>query len=416
MKRVDAIRSIASLLMFAAAGAQAVDCANPRKSAGSMSESVYRAVQAATDLISKQKHTEAIEKLAKLADSGSDYEQAVVNYNLGFVYSSRNDLTSAAKSFARALELNALPQSQHEQLQYNLGQLYIVAGQFGPGIKTLQTYMAESCTPVTAEAHLFLANALSQNKQYAEARTQIDQALAKAKAPKESWLQLKLAINYEMKDFKACAQSLVQLIGLVPHKPEYWKQLSGMFMELKQDTEALAVLALAERQGFISKPNEIKNLYSVYMMLDLPFKAGLLVQQAIEQNKVPADEQHLEAIANAWINARESARAEATLKKLAAMADRGDYHYKLGAMYGDEERWSDSKAALEKALQKGGLKRTGEAWMRLAVAHYSLKDNRAAIAALHKAINYDESRKQAGEWLRHLNNTSVAESTAQARS
>lgn len=416
MKRVDAIRSIASLLMFAAAGAQAVDCANPRKSAGSMSESVYRAVQAATDLISKQKHTEAIEKLAKLADSGSDYEQAVVNYNLGFVYSSRNDLTSAAKSFARALELNALPQSQHEQLQYNLGQLYIVAGQFGPGIKTLQTYMAESCSPVTAEAHLFLANALSQNKQYAEARTQIDQALAKAKAPKESWLQLKLAINYEMKDFKACAQSLVQLIGLVPHKPEYWKQLSGMFMELKQDTEALAVLALAERQGFISKPNEIKNLYSVYMMLDLPFKAGLLVQQAIEQNKVPADEQHLEAIANAWINARESARAEATLKKLAAMADRGDYHYKLGAMYGDEERWSDSKAALEKALQKGGLKRTGEAWMRLAVAHYSLKDNRAAIAALHKAINYDESRKQAGEWLRHLNNTSVAESTAQARS
>lgn len=381
-----------------------------------MSESVYRAVQAATDLISKQKHAEAIEKLAKLADSGSDYEQAVVNYNLGFVYSSRNDLTSAAKSFARALELNALPQSQHEQLQYNLGQLYIVAGQFGPGIKTLQTYMAESCAPVAAEAHLFLANALSQNKQYAEARTQIDQALAKAKAPKESWLQLKLAINYEMKDFKACAQSLVQLIGLVPHKPEYWKQLSGMFMELKQDTEAVAVLALAERQGFISKPNEIKNLYSVYMMLDLPFKAGSLVQQAIEQNKVPADEQHLEAIANAWINARESARAEATLKKLAAMADRGDYHYKLGAMYGDEERWSDSKAALEKALQKGGLKRTGEAWMRLAVAHYSLKDNRAAIAALQKAINYDESRKQAGEWLRHLNNTSASESVAQARS
>jgi tetratricopeptide (TPR) repeat protein len=415
MKRVDAIRLITALLMFVTASAHAVDCANPRKSAGSMSESVYRAVQAATDLISKQKHTEAIEKLAKLADSGSDYEQAVVNYNLGFVYSSRNDLTDAAKSFARALELNALPQSQHEQLQYNLGQLYIVAGKFAEGIATLKTYMAESCAPVSAEAHLFLANALSQDKQYAEARTQIDQALAKAKAPKESWLQLKLAINYEMKDFKACAQSLVQLIGLVPHKPEYWKQLSGMFMELKRDTEALAVLALAERQGFIGKPNEIKNLYSVYMMLDLPLKAGMLVQQAIEQSKVPADEAHLEAIANAWINARETARAEATLKKLAAMVDRGDYHYKLGAMYGDEERWSDSKAALEKAIQKGGLKRTGEAWMRLAVAHYSLKDNRAAIAALQKAINYDESRKQAGEWLRHLNNASGSEGAAQAR-
>lgn len=397
----------AALLMFAIAGAHAADCANPRKSAGSMSEAVYRAVQGATDLISKQKHTEAIEKLTKLTDSGSDYEKAVVNYNLGFAYSSRNDLPNAAKSFATALALNALPQSQHEQLQFNLGQLYVVAGRLPEGIATLQSYITESCTPPTAEAHLFLANALSQNKQYAEARTQIDQALAKAKEPKESWLQLKLAINYEMKDFKACAQSLVQLIGLVPHKPEYWKQLSGMFMELKQDTEALAVLSLAERQGFISKPNELKNLYSVYMMLELPFKAGTLVQTAIEQRKLPADETYLEAMANAWINARETARAESTLKQLAAMADRGDYHYKLGAMYGDEERWSESKAALEKAIQKGGLKRTGEAWMRLAVAHYSLKDNRAAIAALQKAINYDESRKQAGEWLRHLNGASA---------
>lgn len=402
MKRSVAPVFSTSLLLFAMAGAHAADCANPRKSAGSMSEAVYRSVQSASDLISKQKHAEAIDKLGKLVDSGSDYEKAVVNYNLGFAYSSRNDLPNAAKAFAAALGLNALPQSQHEQLQYNLGQLYIVSGRFAEGIATLQAYLSEACTPPGAEAHLFLANALSQNKQYAEARAQIDLALSKAKEPKESWLQLKLAINYEMKDFKACATSLVQLIGLVPHKPEYWKQLSGMFMELKQDTEALAVLALAERQGYVARPNEIKNLYSVYMMLDLPFKAGTLVQGAIEQRKLPADETYLEALANAWINARESARAEATLKQLAAMADRGDYHYKLGAMYGDEERWSDSKVALEKAIQKGGLKRTGEAWMRLAVAHYSLKDNRAAIAALQKAINYDESRKQAAEWLRHL--------------
>jgi tetratricopeptide (TPR) repeat protein len=403
--RLSAPMFAVGLLVFVTWNVHAADCANPRKSGGSMSESVYKAVQGASELISKQKSAEAIDKLAKLVDSGNDYEKAVVSYNLGFAYSSRNDLPNAAKSFARALELNSLPQSQHDQLQFNLGQLYIVAGRFGEGIATLQAYIAESCTPPSAEAHLFLANALSQNKQYAEARAQIDQALAKAKEPKESWLQLKLAINYEMKDFKACAQSLVQLIGLVPHKPEYWKQLSAMFMELKQDTEAVAVLALAERQGFIAKPNEIKNLYSVYMMLDLPFKAGLLVQEAIEQRKLPADETYLEAVANAWINARETARAEATLKKLASMADRGDYHYKLGAMYGDEERWSDSKSALEKALQKGGLKRTGEAWMRLAVAHYSLKDNRAAIAALQKAINYDESRKQAAEWLRHLSNS-----------
>lgn len=57
---------------------------------------------------------------------------------------------------------------------------------------------------------------------------------------------------------------------------------------------------------------------------------------------------------------------------------------------------------LKKAIQKGGLKRAGEAWMRLAVAHYGLKDIGNTQAAPQKAITFDETRKQAGEWLRHI--------------
>src|SRR6185312_6192029 len=139
-----------------------------------------------------------------------------------------------------------------------------------------------------------------------------------------------------------------QLIGLAPTKPDYWKQLSSMFFEMKSDLDAVAVLSVAERQGFIDKPNERKNLYNVYMMLELPYKAGLMLQDSLDKGKVPADEANLESVADAWINARESARAEATLKKLAAMSEKGEYFFKLGAMYGDNERWKDSRDALQK--------------------------------------------------------------------
>jgi tetratricopeptide (TPR) repeat protein len=184
-----------------------------------------------------------------------------------------------------------------------------------------------------------------------------------------------------------------------------------MFFEMKSELEAVAVLAVADRQGFIDKPNERRNLYNVYMMLDLPFKAGTLMQEAIDKGKLPGDEPNLESMADAWINARESSRAETALKKLAAMSERGEYFFKLGAMYGDNEQWKDSHEALQKALQKGGLKHTGQAWMRLAVAEYSLKNNDRAIAALQKALTFDETRKQAGEWLRHLTGQAVAAST-----
>jgi hypothetical protein len=390
-----------AVAVLSAANGVAADC-GPEKAAASMSESVYNGVTEATKLIAKKEYDEAIQKLTKLGESGSDFDKAVVNYNLGFAYSSKNDYGNATKAFANAIALKALPRQQHQQLLFNLGQLYIVAEQHEEGIKTLQEYITTACTPPPAEAHIFLANALIEKKRFKEAVPQIDLALSKAKAPNQTWLEMKLAVNYELKDFKACAASLVQLIGLAPTKPDYWKQLSTMFFEMKSDMEAVAVLAVAERQGYIDKPTERKNLYNVYMMLDLPFKAGLLLQESLDKNVLPANEENLESVANAWINARESARAEATLKKLAAASEKGEFFYKLGAMYGDDERWKESRDMLAKALQKGGLKRTGEAWMRTAVAEYNLKNTPAAIAALQKAVTFEDSRKQASAWLRHL--------------
>jgi tetratricopeptide (TPR) repeat protein len=392
-----------ALAVAGACAAPVADCTvDPKQTAGDMSESVYNTLQSAVDLVSKQKYGEAIDKLSKIADSGSTYEKAVVNYNLGFAYSAMNDHSNATRAFAKSLAADALPRSQREQLQFNLGQLYIVTGQYDEGIKTLQTYVSQACNPVPPDAHIFLANALTERKRYREALPEIDLAISQSKTVKEPWLQLRLAVAYELKDYNNAAQALVQLISMAPAKPEYWKQLSSMFYEMKSDGQSAAVLALAERQGYLQKPAEIHNLYSLYMTIDMPFEAGMLLQDAMDKGRIPADEKSLESVADAWINARESEKAQSVLKKLAAMSDRGDYYFKLGAMYGDEERWKDSKEMLEKALQKGGLKRTGEAWMRLAVANYSLKNTSAAIAALQKAITFDETRAQAGEWLRHL--------------
>jgi len=137
------------------------------------------------------------------------------------------------------------------------------------------------------------------------------------------------------------------------------------------------------------------------------------MQDAIDKSKLPGDEANLSSLADAWINAREANRAEVVLKKLAGIAEKGDYYFKLGAMYGDDERWQESQDMLKKAIEKGGLnKRTGEAWMRLAIAQYGLKNTNAAIASLQKAVGYDETRKQAGEWLRHLSSQVAVQQTA----
>ncbi len=382
-------------------------CSNPRKANGTMTEIFYRGVENAMELMSKQKINEAIDRLNQMSEGdGNDYEKAIVFYNLGFAYSSKNDYPAAARAFEKALALNALPQQQQDALQYNLGQLYLADKQYEAGIRTLERTIATTCTPVTAEMHIFLAQAYAETKRFRDALPHVDQAIAlnstTGKQPKESWYQLKLALNYELKNYRACAETLVKLIALVPAKSDYWKQLSGIFLELKEDDDAVATLVLADRQGFITTPSEIKNLYNIYMLIDLPYKAGVLLQDAIDKGRVPGDEKNLDLVANAWINARESAKAEAALKKVAGLSEKGEYFFKLGAMYGDDERWKESRETLERAIAKGGLAKPGEAYLRLAVAAYSLKDLKGAEAAASKALNYDGTRSQASQWLQQI--------------
>lgn len=398
-----AFGALALLFTHSATAAEPQECGEQRTDAGGMSESFYRAVEKATQQIADGQYAPAIAQLKNLTESrGSDYELAIAYYNLGFAYNSVDNVPAAVKAFQSALSYNVLPQQQQEMLMFNTGQLLILSKRYDEGIKLLESYMAEACNPISSEAHIFLASAYSETKQFRKALTQVDLAISKAKSPKESWLQLKLAVHYELKDYPGCARTLVQLIGIAPAKPDYWKQLSSIFFEMKNDMESLAVLALAERQGFITKPNEVRNLYNVYMLLELPFKAGLLMEDAIAKGRVPRNEENLSKLADAWINARELPRAEKVLTALANMSEDGEYYFKLGAMYGDDDRWKESRDMLRQALNKGGLKKPGDAWMRLAVAQYNLQDLEGAQASLKQAANYKDMRQQATQWLQHI--------------
>lgn len=389
--------------LIAAPSSAWAEC-KPREAQGAMNEPFYRSLEQVTELMAKNDYNEAITRLQKMvAGDVTQYERAIGYYNLGYAYNLKEDIPNAIKAFQKALDENALPQTQHEQLLYNTGQLYILNDQFDQGIKTLEQYFSEACAKVSPDAYIFLASAYIEKKKFREAIVQVDRAIAaNGGKAKETWLQIKVAGYFELKDYQASADALIELIRIVPAKPDYWKQLYGIFFELKKDEQALATLALAERQGFLSKPNEVKNLYSVYMLLELPFKAGLLYEDAMAAKRIPADETNLDALANAWINARELPRAEKVLTQLAASTGKGDYYFKLGAMYGDDERWQDSIDLLQQALKRGGLKRTGEAHMRLAVAYYNIEKLDDAKNALQKALAYDESKRQANDWLQHL--------------
>lgn len=374
----------------------------PRKAKGAISEMLYKRMERLMDLISKNQYAEAEQKLVELQGSArSDYEKAIVMQTLGFVYASTNKETQAIKAFEQALATEALPQQVHEGMMLNIAQLYIGQDQYDQGMVRLNAYLQESCNP-NPDAHMLLASAYAEKKRFREALKQVDLALVKSKSPKESWLQLKLALHYELKEYPRCAEVLVHLVALNPIKEEYWKQLSSMLFEIRKDPEALAVLVLADRRGNIDEEAEYRNLANMYMYLNVPLKAGLLLQRGFDQKKIEPNQKNLEMLANAWLMARENDRAEAVLKKAAAVSDKGELYKQLGYIYAEKMDWKSSLEALENALKKGGVKEPGELQLMIAQAAVELKRWERAEAAIRAAMQHEKTAKAAAEWMAHL--------------
>ena len=374
----------------------------PRKAKGTISEGAYKRLERVIESIGKGEYAESEKKLKELQESArGDYEKAIVLQTLGFVYASQNKMPQAIKTFEDALALSSLPQQPHEQMMFNIAQLYVSDDKWDKGIKALQDYMAESCNPLP-DAHILLASVYAERKRFRDSLQQVELALAKAKTPKEPWLQLKLALHYELKEYPKCAEVLVQLVALVPVKENYWKQLSGILFEVRKDPEALGVLALAERLGYINEETEYRNLSNLYMYLQVPLKAATILQRGVDDKQVKADEKNLETLGNAWLLAREYKKAEVAMKRAAEVSDKGELYKRLGQIQIENEDWKSALASLTQAQKKGGVKEPGELAFLIGVVAVELKDWKRAEEALRTAMGYEKTAKIAAEWFNHL--------------
>ncbi len=58
---------------------------------------------------------------------------------------------------------------------------------------------------------------------------------------------------------------------------------------------------------------------------------------------------------------------------------------------------------MQKALEKGGLKSTGKAYLLQGLAFSEQKRFQDAIASFRRAQQYEETRSQASGWLEYVN-------------
>lgn len=404
--------TLGASLAFAEPQMSAVTGQMEERKAGLVSEGTAKRINQLLELVTNEQYDEAIAGFKALQPkvAGNAYEEALLQQNLGYVYLSKggdNEFRAAIASFEKALSLKALPIPTENSMVYNLAQLHMQLENYAKAISLLEVWFKATVNP-PATANILMANALGLTNRWREALPYVQKAIASTPNPQESWYKLLLAAQYELKDYKGCAETLEILTSLYPDNKKYWEQLSGMYMELNEDAKALATMGLAHRKGFVTDEKQILNLARMYILNDAPYEAGKLLDAAIAAKQVAATDKNYALMAEAWIQAREWAKATDILGKGCDMAADGEMCVRKAQIHVDQLEYNAAVKAVDRAFQKGTLKRPGYAYMIQGRAAAETRNFKAAEEAFKKARGYEETKNSASTWLDYLQELQAA--------
>jgi tetratricopeptide (TPR) repeat protein len=288
---------------------------------------------------------------------------------------------------------------------YQVAQLYFMQERYREALDRLELWFCKSPPEkIKSQGYVLKASIHSQMEQFREALRAIEAAIAMDEEPEEQWYQLKLAAHYELEQYPLAAETLEVMISLWPERKLYWSQLSQIYFKLKQDEKALAVMALAHHRNMLDKQADITFLANLYGNANIPFKAAEVLNKGIEDGIVAPTREHWSIMADHWYAAEELESALSAYEVAGQASSDGAIDLRRGYILIDLERWPDALAALDNALNKGGLDehKTAEAFLLRGVAHFNLEEYDRASSDWVRASRHERSKDAAQQWINHL--------------
>jgi len=150
----------------------------------------------------------------------------------------------------------------------------------------------------------------------------------------------------------------------------------------------------------IEDNSRLMTVVQLNLSLEIPFAAGLILEAEMAAGRIEKTKKNLEILLQAWISAKEYARALKTMDQLGALAEDGEYFMRKAGIHNELGEWSKVILAVEQALTKG-VEDSAGAHMLAGMAYTELQQFNAALNAFRNAGNEgdDKQRKNAAAWI-----------------
>ena len=374
------------------------------KQAQAVSKEVYDQIQKAQEAVDAKNYQGALKMLNRLynPDKLSEYEQAnVLNY-IGFVYYNMDDTANAIKTYDRMVLIPTLEPQLLKQTTYTLAQLNMMEERYSKTLELLNKWFVMETNPAP-EPFILKAQVFYQLQRYGEMVAPIENAMAIAakrqKPAKEDWYVLLNFAYFQQEDYRKVRDIQKTLLQNWPKK-RYWFSLAGAYTELGEDQNLIAAYDAAYTQGMLEKENEFVTMAQLFMQREVPFKAGQLLEEQMNNGTVAKTQKNYRLLSQAWQLSMEDEKAIPALTEAARLSSDGELDVRLGNAYLNTAKYEDCAKVVRNGIRKGGLKNPDNAQISLGMCLYNLRQYGDSKTAFRSAARSEKSARVASQWIR----------------
>ncbi len=274
----------------------------------------------------------------------------------------------------------------------------IEAEDYAGAIEILDTFVANHPEPVP-EAFYLLGIAHYKLGDYAKALPAAERAAPLAPDAPASWLELVVALMKERQDTRAAVPWLERLVEKGPDNKVYWLELSVAYERIGDYARSLATMRLAHSAGLLDSDADFRRLSDLLVHQGLPQQGAEVLDRAVAEQIVTADEAAYTKIGTAYFTAGEVDKAVLPLENAARIASSGDAHVRLAVVHVDRQDWAAAIAALHAGMGRGSLTDVGRANLLMGVALYAQGKYEEARDWLTMAAEDEAHRGAANSYL-----------------
>ncbi|HEU4617013.1 MAG TPA: tetratricopeptide repeat protein [Gammaproteobacteria bacterium] len=361
-----------------------------------------KTINEAIELLNMDNYQGAQAKLGTLKmDKLSPYERGRVEQVFFQIAIQQDKYDEARQHLLNAINSGGLSEDEVSKLRYQIAVLYIQEENWAKGAQALEDWFKTAQNPNGAAYYLLAIAYYSQDK-HDKAFEPAKKAVELTDQPQSGWIQLLAFLYIEREDFKSAVPLMERLISMEPKKKDNWVQLSNIYQQMDDYPKALAAMQVAYEADMLNQDSEYRRLADMLLFNEIPYRCAELLDKAIDDKKIKADEQAYEKLANCWISAREFDKALDPLERAAQLSPNGDLYVRLAEVNVQRQDWGSAASAVQKGIEKGKLKDAAYAQLLMGIALYEEKKPQDAIPYFQRAAKSDARRKSAQNYLQRI--------------